>query len=72
MKKFRVWSEIDLHAISSNLKKIRRRVGRKVDILVVVKGDAYGHGAVPIARTVLEHGANHRGVLIDLRSDGQW
>ncbi|MFQ5957035.1 MAG: alanine racemase [Candidatus Brocadiales bacterium] len=39
------WAEIDLAAITHNIRMIRQRVGRGVGIMGVVKSDAYGHGA---------------------------
>ena len=40
--------EIDLDAISANFDAIRTKVG--VPVMAVVKADAYGHGAIQIAR----------------------
>ena len=41
---YRVWAEVDLDALSSNLAEIRRRAGPGVGTMLVVKADAYGHG----------------------------
>jgi len=70
---FKTWAEIDLAAIRFNLARIRELVGKKVRILVSVKADAYGHGAVPVSRTALEAGADWLGVshvkeALELRS----
>ncbi|WP_419191672.1 alanine racemase [Engelhardtia mirabilis] len=46
----RVWAEIDLAALEHNLRAIRARIGPAVELILVVKADAYGHGAVAIAR----------------------
>ena len=54
-------AEIDLDAIAHNLGEIRRRVGNS-QVLAVVKANAYGHGAVPVARACLEAGASYLGV----------
>ena len=40
--------KIDLDAIRSNLDAVREKAG--VPVMAVVKADAYGHGAVPVAR----------------------
>ena len=40
------WIELDLDHLSFNLARIRERVG--VEVMPVVKNDAYGHGLVPI------------------------
>jgi alanine racemase len=45
-------AEIDLGAVQRNLIRFRERVGRSVAVFGVVKADAYGHGAVPVARAL--------------------
>ena len=42
-------AEIDLAALSHNLRQVKKRIGRR-EILAVIKANAYGHGAVPIAQ----------------------
>lgn len=59
-----VWVEIDLDAIRHNLSEIRRQIGPAVEIMAVVKAEAYGHGAVKVARTALQSGANRLGVAL--------
>lgn len=44
------WAEIDLSALVQNLKNISRKIPRQTKILAIVKADAYGHGAVEVAR----------------------
>jgi len=56
------WAEIDLDAITDNVKAFRRYVGPRVEIFAVVKDNAYGHGAVPVARAALEAGATRLAV----------
>lgn len=56
------WIEVDLDAIAHNLHLVRDLVGLDVGVMVVLKADGYGHGAVRIARTVLNHGARMLGV----------
>jgi len=46
------WIEIDLGAIARNATAIRRTVGPTVALCAVVKADAYGMGAVRIARSL--------------------
>lgn len=41
---------VDLDALRDNLRAIRARVGDERQVLLAVKADGYGHGAVPIAR----------------------
>jgi alanine racemase len=86
-----IWAEVSLGALTHNLRAIRRYVNapgapavpgaspqkksppRKV--LAVVKGDAYGHGAAPVARALERAGADWFGVTCaaegaDLREAG--
>lgn len=54
MQSRRVWAEIDLDAITHNLQRIRERVGALPDgrpraVMAIVKANAYGHEAVPVA-----------------------
>ncbi|MBN1829815.1 MAG: alanine racemase [Deltaproteobacteria bacterium] len=59
---YRSWVEIDLDCFRQNWEELRRITGPAVKILQVVKADAYGHGAVEIARAALENGAAYLGV----------
>ncbi len=52
------WAEIDLEAITSNVKAIKAHLGPRVGLMAVVKANAYGHGAVPVAQTALAAGAD--------------
>ena len=51
------WVEIDLARLRRNLQLIRRDLPRHVQLLAVVKDEAYGHGALDVARIALEEGA---------------
>lgn len=62
MHAYRVWAEIDLDALAHNLSAIRERAGEGVRIMLVVKADAYGHGAVAIAHHALRCGISALGV----------
>ncbi len=48
----RVLAEISLDAVTHNLDVMRERLGDRPKICAVVKANAYGHGAVPIARHI--------------------
>ena len=50
------WLELDLGALALNLAALRSLAGG-VPVHPVVKGDAYGHGAIPIARALVDAGA---------------
>lgn len=69
------WVEIDLNAIGNNMQHIKALVGPQVQVLVSLKADAYGHGALKVARTALHNGATMLGVAtiseaIPLRDGG--
>ncbi len=57
-------AEIDLAALRRNLGTLRNRVGPGVKVLAVVKADGYGHGAVPVGRTLADAGIDMLGVAI--------
>jgi alanine racemase len=56
------WAEVDLDAIAHNARGLKERAGEGTELMAVVKANAYGHGAVPVARTALENGANRLAV----------
>src|SRR5258708_3938495 len=51
------WIEIDLGQLRRNFAFINRDKPSGVQLLSVVKDDAYGHGALPVARTAVRAGA---------------
>ncbi len=68
-------AEIDLDAIAHNVRVASRLAGPGVALAAVVKADAYGHGAIPVARIALRAGATWLGVAVPeeavaLRADG--
>jgi alanine racemase len=56
------WLEIDLSAIANNTRAMKQLVGPDVRVLVSLKADGYGHGALKVARTALHNGASMLGV----------
>lgn len=56
------WIEISLDALSGNLQAFRRTLPDSIRIMAVVKADAYGHGAVSIAREAIASGADYLAV----------
>ena len=54
----RTLQTIDLAILAENLRAIRQAVPASARLLAVVKSDAYGHGAVQTAQTVLNAGAD--------------
>jgi alanine racemase len=75
MQRERAWVEVNLAAIGHNVRQIRRRLAPETALMSIVKADAYGHGAVPVAGAVLAAGATWLGVAtipegIELRQAG--
>lgn len=75
MTDFPTWVEIDLDLLHANLRTIRGALGAGRKILLVVKADAYGHGAVDVAREALSADVEMLGVAtlhegIELRRAG--
>ena len=69
------WAEIQLEAIEQNLKSIREQIPKETSIMAVVKANGYGHGAVEVAETAINMGAEALGVAmldegIYLRNNG--
>jgi alanine racemase len=69
------WIEIDLGKLRRNLQLIRRDLPAAAQLMAVVKDDAYGHGALEVARVALEEGAWGLGLstleeAMALRQDG--
>jgi alanine racemase len=56
------WAEVDLDALAWNYRAVRERVGPGVNVMGVVKADAYGHGAGACARRLEAEGADWFGV----------
>lgn len=52
----RVYLKIDLDKICNNINQVINRVGRDTKVLAVVKGDAYGHGAIEVTKALSEIG----------------
>jgi alanine racemase len=56
------WIEVDLDAIVANARSIEASLPAGTRLNAVVKGDAYGHGAVAVARALVAAGIGHLGV----------
>lgn len=70
----RVWAEIDLDNLGYNIRKIKK-LSHKKDIMAIIKADAYGMGAVNIAKELSELGVKIFGVSsveegMELRQSG--
>ena len=69
------WVEVDLDRFAANLRRIREWIGPKCGLFLVVKADAYGHGAVEIAEAAEREGVSVLGIAtlhegIQLRQAG--
>lgn len=58
----RTWAEIDLDALAHNVRTLTRNLPEGCRFLGVVKADAYGHGAVPVAKELERLGAGYLAV----------
>lgn len=58
----RSWAEINLNAIAHNVREIRKLTGNHVEMMGVVKADAYGHGVSEVVRTLLKNGVTQLAV----------
>jgi alanine racemase len=58
----RCWAEIDHRALSRNLDQIRKRIPASTQVMGMIKANAYGHGAVEIAKTLRRGGVKCFGV----------
>jgi len=54
---YRSWVEVSRAQIAANFQAIRQVVGEDVEVMPVVKADAYRHGAIEVSRVLEEHGA---------------
>ncbi|MGA3166200.1 MAG: alanine racemase [Terriglobia bacterium] len=68
------WVEISLSKLRRNYQRIRELAGAR-QVMAVIKADAYGHGAVPVARCLAECGVDWFGVAtveeaLELRAAG--
>lgn len=72
----RAWLDIDHAALAANLATLRHRAGPARQVIAVVKANAYGHGAIEVAQTLVAHGAERLAVATlseaaELRASGQ-
>lgn len=66
------WVEVNISNLEHNIKELRKNIPQDVKLLGVVKADAYGHGSVMLAPTILASGIDMLGVAsidegVDLR-----
>lgn len=62
---YRVQAKVNLDAIRHNLLEIRKKLNDSTKLMAIIKADAYGHGAVPLAKSIGESGKiDYYGVAI--------
>ena len=71
----RVYTKVNLDNIQKNMQAVREKFGDDMIIMGVVKANAYGHGAVKVAKALVEYGAGMLGVAaideaVELRENG--
>ncbi len=71
----RVYTKINLDNIQKNMLTVREKFGDDMLIMGIVKANAYGHGAVEVAKALVEYGAGMLGVAaideaVELRENG--
>ncbi len=64
MNYYRAQANVDLQAICHNLKEVKQHITANTKIMVIIKADAYGHGAIPVAKALEHSGADAYGVAI--------
>ena len=58
------WAEVSLSALTENYRTLKRQLTGNVQLMAVVKADAYGHGAVRCAQALVDAGADLFGVAL--------
>ena len=69
------WAEINLGALTHNVKRLRQHLRPGTQLMAVVKKNAYGHGAILVAKSAVAAGAEWLGVHsleegLELRAGG--
>lgn len=72
-----VWLEIDLDNLAQNIRVVREWVSPRAKLMMVVKADGYGRGAIPVAMVARREGINSFAVSsldegLELRAAGIW
>ncbi|KAF0134670.1 MAG: alanine racemase [Candidatus Saganbacteria bacterium] len=69
------YAEINLDAVKSNIREIKKLLSEKTKFMAVVKANAYGHGSVALTRAAIEAGVDYLAVAnlkeaLELREAG--
>src|SRR5271170_1339427 len=65
------WTEIDLGKLRRNLQLIRGDLPKNVQLMAVVKDEAYGHGALDVAMTLRDAGITAPLLLLGERQEAE-
>ncbi len=57
-----VWAEVNLQTLRENFVKLQAYT--RSEMMPIVKADAYGHGVIPVVKTLMASGANRFGVAL--------
>jgi len=57
------WTEINLSAYAYNILAIKKYIGSQVKLMAVVKGNGFGHGAIPFAKKAESLPVDYLGVV---------
>lgn len=63
MKERLVWAEINVNNFIYNLQSVKKLVNPTTRVMAVVKANAYGHGAVALAKAAIDNDASYLGVV---------
>lgn len=75
MREYRAWIELDINNLYHNIDVMTGMLPPKCQLMPAVKANAYGHGAVPVAKALQKHGIENYCVAsasegVKLRSHG--
>lgn len=70
-KDSRVKAVISLDAVEHNFREMRKNIAEETKMIAVIKADAYGHGAVPVAHLIVLIKCDSREPFLIVRCD-EW
>lgn len=59
---YRSWVEINKKVLQHNIEQFQKLIGDKIELVAIVKANAYGHGLVEVAKIAVSSGVNWLGV----------
>lgn len=73
--KNRAWIELNMENLQNNINEFKKIISPKTEIMAVVKANAYGHGVIPISKSLNDFGISNFAVAtleeaIELRENG--